>query len=46
MKYTTEVKPEKFLETKIVYNNDITATEVKRNQRKFPVHWLSKVPKQ
>ena len=45
MKYTFEVKPEIFLDTKIVYSNDVITTEVKRNDRKLPVHWSSKVPK-
>ena len=37
MEYTVEVKPEIFLDTKIVYSNDVITTEVKRNDRKFPV---------
>ena len=45
MKYIVEVKPEIFLDTKIVYSNDVITTEVKRNERKLPVHWSSKVPK-
>ena len=45
MKYTVEVKPEVFLDTKIVYSNDVITTEVKRNERKLPVHWSSKLPK-
>ena len=45
MKYTVEVKPEIFLDTKIIYSNDVITTEVKRNDRKLPVHWSSKVPK-
>ena len=45
MKYTVEVKPEIFLDTKTVYSNDVITTEVKRNDRKLPVHWSSKVPK-
>ena len=45
MKYTAEVKPEIFLDTKIVYSNDVIATEVKRNDRRLLVHWSSKVPK-
>ena len=40
-----EVKPEFFLDTKIVYSNDVLTTEVKRNERKLPVHLSSKVPK-
>ena len=46
MKYKVEVKPEIFLDTKTVYSNDVITTEVKRNDRKLPVHWSSKVPKQ
>ena len=45
IKYTVEVKTDIFLETKIVYSNDVITTEVKRNDRKLPVHWSSKVPK-
>ena len=46
MKYTVEVKPDIFLATKIVNGNDVITTEVKRNDRKLPVHRSSKVPKQ
>ena len=46
IQYTVEVKPEFFLDTKIVYCNDVITTEVKRNERKLPVHWSSKVPEQ
>ena len=46
MKYTVEVKPEFFLDTKIVYSNDVITTDVKRNERKLPVHWSSEVLKQ
>ena len=45
IRYTVEIKPEFFLDTKIVYSNDVLTTEVKRNERKLPVHWSSKVPK-
>ena len=45
MKHTVEVKPDIFLDTKIVYSNDSIATEVKCNERKLPVHWSSKVVK-
>ena len=45
MKYTVEIKPELFLDTMIVYSNDILTTEVKRNERKLPFHWSSKVLK-
>ena len=45
MKYTVEVKPDEFLDKKMVYNNDLITTDVQRNERKLPIHWLSKVPK-
>ena len=35
IKYTAEVKPEIFLDTKIVYINDVITAEVKRNDRKL-----------
>ena len=35
IKYTVEVKPEIFLDTKIVYINDVITAEVKRNDRKL-----------
>ena len=40
-----EVKPEKFLDTKILYNNDVITTHAKGHERKLPVYWSSKVPK-
>ena len=39
MKYTVEVKPEIFLDTNIVYSNDVIIAKVKCNERKLPVHW-------
>ena len=45
MKSTVEVKPENFLDTKIVFSNDVITTGLKRSKRKLPVHWSSKVPK-
>ena len=45
MKYTVQVNPETFIDTKIVYSNDVIATEVKHNDRKLSVHWSSNVPK-
>ena len=45
IKCTVGVKTEISLETKIVYSNDVITTEVKRNDRKLPVHWSSKIPK-
>ena len=46
MKYTIEVKPDTSLDTKIVYSNDLIATEGKRNERKLPVHCSPKAPEQ
>ena len=31
-----------FLDTKIVYSNDVIAAKVNRNERKLPVHWSSR----
>ena len=39
MKYTVEIKPEIFLNTKIVYSNDVITTEYARNERKLSFHW-------
>ena len=45
MKYIVDVKPDKFLDTKILYNNNVITTEVKRNERNLPVHWSLNVAK-
>ena len=45
MKYTVEENPEIFLDTKIIYSNDVVTTEVKRNEKKLSVHLSSKFPK-
>ena len=45
-KYTVEVKPDTFLDTKIVYSNDLIATKGKRNERKLPVHCSPKALEQ
>ena len=34
IKYTVEVKPENFLDSKIIYSTDVIITEVKLNERK------------
>ena len=39
IKYTIEVKPNKFLDTKIIQKNGIVTTEVNWKDRKLPVHW-------
>ena len=45
-KQTVAYWVENFLDTKIVYSNDLITIEVKRIERKLPVHWSSKVLKQ
>ena len=35
----------KFLDTKIIYEDNQIKTKVHRNERKIPVHWTSKIPK-
>ena len=45
IKYTIEADPDKFLDTKIIQENGIVTTEVKRKDRKLPVHWTSRIPK-
>ena len=37
--------PQKFLDTKIIYEDNQIKTKVHRNERKFPVHWTSKILK-
>ena len=45
IKFTVEVAPTKFLDTRIIYNPDNTiSTEVYRSSSKLPVPWSSKVP--
>ena len=43
--YTIETMPQKFLDTKIIYEYNQIKTKVHRNERKPPVHWTSKIPK-
>ena len=43
IKYTIEVDPDKFLDTKIIQKNSIVTTEVNRKDRKLPVHWTSRI---
>ena len=45
IKYTTEVNPDKFLDTKIIQNSGIVTPEVNRKYRKLPVYWTSRIPK-
>ena len=37
--------PQKFLDTKIIYEDNQIKTKIHRNERKLPVHWTSKIPK-
>ena len=37
--------PQKFLDTKIMYEGNQIKTQVHRNERKLPVHWTSRIPK-
>ena len=37
--------PQKFLDTKIIYEDNQIKTKVYRKERKLPVHWTSKVSK-
>ena len=37
--------PQKFLDTKIIYEDNQIKTKVHRNERKLPVHWTLKIPK-
>ena len=45
-KLTIEVNPVKFLDTKIILNNDgVVATQVYRKENRKAVPWVSKIPK-
>ena len=45
IKYTFEVDPDKFFDTKIILENGIVMTEVSWKDRKLPVHLTSRIPK-
>ena len=45
IRFTVEVNPEKFLDTKVIPTHDGVKTGVYRKPCKFPVHWSSKIPK-
>ena len=45
IKFTLESSPDKFLDTKIIYNDGHVKTEVHRKETKLPINWNSKVPK-
>ena len=36
---------QKFLDTKIIYEDNQIKTKVRRNERELPIHWTSKIPK-
>ena len=46
IKYAIETMPQKFLDTKIIYENNQTKTKVHRHDRKLSAHWTSKIRKQ
>ena len=45
LKFTVEVNPDKFLDTKIENNHGNITTSVFRKPSSLPTHWTSKVPK-
>ena len=45
IKYTIETMPQKFLDTKTIYEDNQIKTKVHRNERKLPVYWTLKIPK-
>ena len=45
IKYTIEVNPDKFLNSKVIQRNGIITTEVNRKYRKLPARWTSRIPK-
>ena len=45
IKFTIEIAPTKFLDTKLEYDSSTITTSVYRSEKKLPVHWYSKIPK-
>ena len=45
IEFKIETNLQKFLDTRILLENDIITTEVYRKANKFPVHWKSQIPK-
>ena len=45
IKLTCDISPEKFLDTKIIANNNTLKTAVFRKETKLTPHWSSRVPK-
>ena len=44
IKFTVEINPEKFLDTKLSLRNGLCETRVYRKPNKVPLHWNSKTP--
>ena len=45
LNFTIETNPKKFLDTRLLLENDNIKTEVYRKPNKFPVQWKSQIPK-
>ena len=45
IKLTLELKPKRFLDTNLEFQNGILITWVHRNETKLPTPWNSKIPK-
>ena len=45
MIYTIDKNPSKFLDTRLLINNEIYETQVYRKETKIPTHWSSNIPK-
>ena len=45
IKFTIEISPEKFLDTKLINKDGVHTTEVFRKTTKQPVNWKSRIPK-
>ena len=43
--FTIETNPKKFLDTRLLLENDIIKTEVYQKANKFPINWKSQIPK-
>ena len=45
VKCPIETMPQKFLDTKIIYEDNQVKTKIHRDGRKLPAHWTLKIPK-
>ena len=43
--FSIKTNPKKFLDTRLLFENDIIKTEVYRKANRFPVHLKSQIPK-